>query len=38
MHSGEPAGFHDGPNRDPYRVVSIPAIDTLFRYGSGGDR
>jgi hypothetical protein len=38
MHSGEPAEFHDGPNQDRYRVVPIPAMDTLFRPSSGGDR
>jgi CRP/FNR family transcriptional regulator, cyclic AMP receptor protein len=32
MHLGEPTETDDGPPRDPYRVVSIPATDVLFRH------
>jgi len=32
MHSETPAEAHAGPHQDQYRVVSIPATDTLFRH------
>jgi hypothetical protein len=32
MHLGAPAESQAGPHQDRYRVVSIPATDTLFRH------
>jgi CRP-like cAMP-binding protein len=32
MHPAEPLRSHDGPQQDPYRIVSIPAMDQLFRH------
>ena len=32
MHSETPTEAHPAPQQDPYRVVSIPGTDTLFRH------